>query len=109
MQISVKSSGEFASALRDAGFRATYGRIALLEHLAVAGKPLSAEDLAKKLRGKIDQTNTYRALEALAAAGLVQRVDVGHRHMHYTLAKPGKHAHQFVCVGCGLANANYSH
>jgi Fe2+ or Zn2+ uptake regulation protein len=111
MQISVQSSGKYATALRDRGFRATYGRVALLEALAVARKPISVEEAAKAIKGKLDLVNTYRALEALAKAGLVRRVDVGHRHMHYAIADivSGKHAHQFVCVGCGLARAHYSH
>lgn len=101
MQISVKSSGKFAEALRDKGFRATYGRVALLEALGAAGKPLAVEALAERVAGKLDLTNTYRALEALAEAGLVARIDLGHRHTHYELAALAPHHHHFVCEGCG--------
>ncbi len=104
MQISVRSSGQFASMLRDKGFRATYGRVALLEALTKAGQPLSVETVATAVKGKLDLVNTYRALEALAKAGLVRRVDVGHRHIHYGVAGPSRHAHTFVCV-CGLTQA----
>src|SRR3989338_5118150 len=102
MQISVKSSGPFADALRRAGFRATYGRVALLEALAKSSKPISVEAATKAVRGKLDLVNTYRALEAFTRAGLVRRVDVGHRHIHYGLANLGRHQHAFVCA-CGLA------
>lgn len=104
MQISIKSEGPFANALRQAGFRATYGRVALLEVLTKAARPLSVEAVAKAVRGKLDLVNTYRALEALTVAGLVRRVDVGHRHIHYALARPSHHEHAFVCV-CGLTRA----
>lgn len=101
MQISVKSNGPFANALRQAGFRATYGRVALLAVLAQAKAPLSVEAIAGAVKGKLDLVNTYRALEALATARLVRRVDVGHQHMHYELAASESHHHHFVCEGCG--------
>ncbi|MDP2594209.1 MAG: transcriptional repressor [bacterium] len=102
MKVSVKSSGPFADALRRAGFRATYGRVALLGALAQADMPVSVEAVAKAVKGKLDLANTYRALEALTTVGLVRRVDVGHQHMHYELANLGRHQHAFVCV-CGLS------
>ena len=91
--------------LREAGFRATYGRVALLEALAKAGKPLRVEAAARVVRGKLDLTNTYRALEALCDAGLVRRVDLGHAHTHYVLAVRGKHEHQFICTSCGITKS----
>jgi len=87
--------------LREAGYRATPGRIALLASLKRARKPVSVEALAKELTGTLDQANTYRSLEALAKAGIVRRVDVGHQHMHYELAALKPHHHHYVCVDCG--------
>ena len=101
MQVSVESRGVHAAALRAAGFRATYGRVALLEALAKAKEPLSAEKLARRVKGKLDLVNTYRALEALSEAKLVRRVDMGHQHMHYASVPRGKHQHEFVCAACG--------
>jgi Fe2+ or Zn2+ uptake regulation protein len=106
MQISVQSSGKYANMLRERGFRATYGRVALLEALANAKKPLSVEGAAKAIKGKLDLANAYRALEALASAGLVQRVDVGHQHMHYELAVLTPHHHHYVCADCGAKAAH---
>lgn len=91
--------------LRGAGFKATYGRVALLEALERAGQPLRVEAVAKAVKGKLDLTNTYRALEALCQAGLVRRVDLGHAHTHYTLAPRDHHEHQFVCASCGLTKS----
>jgi Fur family ferric uptake transcriptional regulator len=106
MQISVQTAGPYAEALRGAGFRATFGRVALLAALSKSAKPLSAESLSKKVKGKLDVTNTYRALEALAKAGLIHRVDVGHRHMHYEIAALGPHHHHYVCESCGFRPAH---
>ena len=102
MQIAVKESGKYAAALRDKGFRATYGRVALLEALENAGKPLRVEAVARAVKGKLDLVNVYRALEALSDAGLVRRVDLGHQHMHYELAALVPHHHHFVCADCGF-------
>ena len=100
MQISVKSSGKYAALLRDAGFRATYGRVALLEALERAGKPLRVETAARKVAGKLDLTNTYRSLEALCEIGAVRRVDLGHAHTHYEFAHGRAHAHIPVAGLC---------
>ena len=101
MEVRMAGDSAFARLLRERGFRATFGRVALLEALQKAKKPVSVEALAKKLAGKIDQANAYRALEALTEAGLVRRVDVGHRHMHYELEVLVPHHHHFVCDTCG--------
>lgn len=90
----------FAKALRDAGFNATLGRVALLEVLETAKKPVSAERVSKAVKGKLDVANTYRALEAFAKAGIVRRVDLGHAHAHYELVTE-KHHHHVVCDSCG--------
>lgn len=100
MQVSVKSSGKYAAMLRDAGFRATYGRVALLEALAASQKPLRVEAAAKAVRGKLDLANAYRALEALCEANVVRRVDLGHAHAHYELAGGRAHPHTLVAGLC---------
>lgn len=100
MQVSIKSSGRYAALLRDAGFRATYGRVALLEMLARAQGPMSVETIARGVKGKLDLVNAYRALEALTDAGLVRRVDLGHAHTHYELARGRSHAHAPVAGLC---------
>lgn len=94
------NSIQFARTLREHGFRATFGRVALLTALKRAGKPVSVEQAVKDVRGKLDQANAYRALEAFMQAGLVRRIDLGHDHAHYELAE-GNHHHHLVCESCG--------
>src|ERR1700722_17768992 len=89
--------------LRERGFKATAGRIALLEALWAASAPLSVQAIAqilKKEKASIDEATLYRALEALAGAGIVRRIDLGHSHAHYEFEK--KHHHHLVCTDCGV-------
>ena len=90
----------FESLLRQKGFRATPGRIALLQVLKTAGKPLSISAVAKKLK-KMDYVSVYRALEALADAGLLRKMSLGHSHTHYELTAGITHHHHIVCEECG--------
>ncbi|MDB5244388.1 MAG: ferric uptake regulator, Fur family [Parcubacteria group bacterium] len=100
MSAQMNDSVEFARLLREHGFRATFGRVALLTALQKAKKPVTVEYVVKNLKGKIDQANAYRAVEALEKKGLVRRIDLGHDHAHYELAT-GKHHHHLVCDSCG--------
>ena len=85
--------------LQSAGYRATPGRIKLLELLAKVDKPLTVAQIQAKLGSKkLDEATLYRALEALAASGVIKRVDLGHAHAHYEFEKT--HHHHIVCSNC---------
>ena len=89
-------------ALRAGGFRVTGGRVALLELLLGARKPLSIQDVLERWDGTPpDQTTLYRTLTDLAATGIVRRVDLntGTAHFEYTPDRP--HHHHIVCNDCG--------
>jgi len=92
---------KLASLLRIAGFRATSGRIELLEALAALGKPVTVAQIEKKLKGRLNAVTLYRALEALAAKNVIRRVDLQHDHAHYEFT-PDSHHHHAVCKKCGL-------
>jgi Fe2+ or Zn2+ uptake regulation protein len=55
----------------------------------------------EKLHGHANQTTVYRALEALAETGAVLRVDLGHAHAHYEVARKKDHHHHIICKSCG--------
>lgn len=96
------SRPESASLLRTAGLRATHGRILLLDALARIDAPASIPQLKKRLgKDAPDDVTLYRALDALAAAGIVIRADLQHGHAHYELAAGRKHHHHAVCKNCG--------
>ena len=87
--------------LRDAGLRATPGRLALLAVLAKESKPLAMPQIEARMKGRLNQVTLYRALEALAASGIVARVNLEHDHAHYELVAGRPHHHHAVCSGCG--------
>lgn len=87
--------------LRQAGFRATPGRIAFLELLRKSDKPLSIQDVLEKLKGNsIDQATVYRIVEALRDKGIIQYVNMEHGHAHFELVSPTHH-HHAICQQCG--------
>jgi len=100
MQLRIDNSAEFEHVLRKQGFRATVGRIALLSVLKRSVRPIAVDKVVRDLHGKLDQANTYRALEAFVQKGLVRRVDLGKEYAHYELAG-GAHHHHVVCDSCG--------
>ena len=100
METRIGNDIHFARVLREAGFRATFGRLALLEALEKAKRPVTVGELARELRKHLDQVTAYRALEAFEEKGIVRRIDLGHDHAHYELTE-GKHHHHVVCDSCG--------
>jgi Fur family ferric uptake transcriptional regulator len=85
--------------LRDAGFRSTEGRLALLSELKRSHKPLPVEPLVYKLRAHLDEANVYRALEAFVRVGIARHVDFQHGHAHYEFVHGDDH-HHIVCTSC---------
>ncbi|MGC9602172.1 MAG: Fur family transcriptional regulator [Minisyncoccia bacterium] len=96
-----KATVDLKAALKGAGFKATPGRLQLLELLAHTDEPLSVLKIQKRLGKKLNEVTLYRALEAFTAAGLVRRVDLGHDHAHYELALGRAHHDHLVCTKCG--------
>lgn len=96
------SSTEASSLLREHGLRATAGRVRLLRELARETKPLSIEELGRRLRGSLNGVTLYRALVGLHEAGIVGRSDLRHGHAHYELVFGRPHHHHLVCRSCGL-------
>lgn len=90
----------FALLLRESGFKATPGRLSLLSVLAKSDRPLSIGSICSELKGNLNPTTVYRALEALADVGIVRRVDMGHDHADYELTEGEKHHHHVICKKC---------
>ncbi len=85
--------------LKDAGFRVTTGRVAVLELLAQSPTPLATRDILGKVKHvHLDQATVYRMLTALREKGIVQMVNMEHDHAHWELAG---HHHHAVCENCG--------
>lgn len=87
--------------LKEAGLKATQGRIVLLQTIAEHEKPITPDRLMKKLAGKkIDQATVYRNLQTLKVAGIIRQVNFEHDHAHYELALDDHH--HLICQKCGM-------
>jgi Fur family ferric uptake transcriptional regulator len=95
--------------LQQAGHRAGGARSAVVELLADESCCLGAQEIFERLRSggrRVGIASVYRALDQLAALGLVQRVDVGGGIARYEAAHPdGGHHHHVVCDDCGRVAA----
>jgi Fur family ferric uptake transcriptional regulator len=98
----MKEKQDFKELLKGVGFKATPGRLLLLEALQKELEPLPVLEIQKKLKNKLNEVTLYRALEAFATAGLVRRVDLNHDHAHYELAVGREHHDHVVCTDCGI-------
>ncbi len=93
-------------ALRAAGLRSTTSRVAVLQHVAAAGKPISHAEVADLLVPQgFDKSTLYRCLVELADAGLMGRLDAGDHAWRFELRQGQSHATSehphFVCLDCG--------
>ena len=91
--------------LRRAELRCTRGRVAILQVLSSAKRPLTREQIASELGKKgLNKVTIYRALERFVQAGLVHKAFLHSRTWHFELAdnctESQCHPH-FVCTGCG--------
>jgi Fur family ferric uptake transcriptional regulator len=92
--------------LRQAGLRSTASRVAVLQLVAGAGKPVSHAEAAEALVPQgYDKSTLYRCLVELADAGLLTRLDAGDHAWRFEMRgdqrhPAGEHPH-FVCVDCG--------
>lgn len=92
---------QFRTQLKEAGYRVTPARLALLHVLESSGKPLSVQRIIEQLQEvDVDQATVYRTLNAFHESGIVRSVDFQHGHAHYELSS-GPHHHHVVCKECG--------
>ena len=90
-------------AVRRGGLRVTSARRLVLEALLAAREPISAEDIADGLGGKMTQSDiasVYRNLETLGELGLVRHFHAGHGPGRYVLE--GLDDREYLaCESCG--------
>ena len=96
------SLGAAISVLREHGLRVSAARRLVLEALFAVDRPVSAEEIAGGLRGRLpssDLASTYRNLETLEELGLVRHVHLGHGPGLYALSAHGRREY-LVCDRC---------
>lgn len=102
----VTDLAEIQATLRDSGLRSTSARIAVIQRLKKASRPLSHAEVAADLAGVgLDKATVFRNLNDLTDAGLLSRSELGDHVWRFELRDPkhehgGSHPH-FVCVDCG--------
>lgn len=85
--------------LRSNSLKITPARLEVLDILTHTKKPISINDISKKLKDT-DLATLYRTFETLKELGLATQVDFQHGHAHYELATR-EHHHHLVCQKCG--------
>jgi Fur family ferric uptake transcriptional regulator len=99
------SDSQIRDMLKAAKLYCTQVRIAVLKLLMKADKPLSQEQIARRLGKKnFDKVTIYRTIESLLKVGLVHKAFIAKRAGHYELAhnctESQCHPH-FTCTSCG--------
>ena len=92
-----------AQELRGVGLRVTAARVAVLE-IVRDGDHLGVEAVAAGVRdrvGHISLQAVYEALHALAAAGLVRRIEPAGSPARFE-GRVGNNHHHIVCRSCGV-------
>jgi len=88
--------------LRSHGCRATKPRVAVLDAVLRAGRPLDAAELASLAQQELDgihEATVYRTIAVLSELGIVTHVHAGHGPALVELA--GEESLLVVCTGCG--------
>jgi Fur family ferric uptake transcriptional regulator len=105
--VSARSLDAAIAAVRDRGLRLSAARRLVLESLFAADGPISAEQIADGVGGRVprsDLASVYRNLECLEELGLVRHVHIGHRAGLYALAATGDREY-LACERCGAHRA----
>jgi Fe2+ or Zn2+ uptake regulation protein len=94
---------EAMEVVRRGGLRLTSSRRLVLEALLTAREPISAEEIADGLGGRMTQSDiasVYRNLETLGELGLVRHFHAGHGPGRYVLVGFGDREY-LACESCG--------
>ena len=93
---------DYAMLVRERGLRVSAARRLVLEALLAADGPMSAEQIAEGIGGRVpssDIASVYRNLQAFEAVGLVRHVHLGHGPGLHTLAVAGE-LEYLTCERC---------
>lgn len=90
------------SLLHSKDLKATPLREAILNAVYKSGKPMSADEITRKLtKVEFDQASLFRSLKALAEKGLLSQVDLGEGFIRYEAhCQEHSHHHHIMCQSC---------
>lgn len=84
-------------ALQRGKYKVTPSRIRIFEELKKVKKPISVDEIYKKVSTILDRVTVYRTLEVFGKAGLISVFVFENQH-RYELVN--MHSHYLVCNGC---------
>lgn len=87
--------------LRQAGFRATPSRLALVDLLRSTEKPFGTPEIVKRVGDQMDLATLYRILRAFEQKGFIKNLPLDGRHASYEWIHEDHHHHHLVCRTCG--------
>lgn len=90
---------DYQKILKDATFKVTRPRLAVLKTFSADCKPLNAEDIFRITKDTIDQVTIYRILKAFEEKGIIRKVDLRQVSAFYEL---NNHHHHITCKDCGI-------
>jgi Fur family ferric uptake transcriptional regulator len=99
----VEDLGSAMALMRGRGLRVSAARRLVLEALLAADGPMSAEQIAEGIGGRVpssDIGSVYRNLQALEDIGVVRHVHLGHGPGLHALALTGEREY-LTCERCG--------
>ncbi len=100
---SSRELGAAISLMREHGLRVSAARRLVVEALLAADGPMSAEQIAEGIGGRVpcsDIASVYRNLQAFDDIGLVRHVHLGHGPGLHVLAMAGEREY-LTCERCG--------
>jgi len=95
---------DYATLMRERGFRVTPQRQMILDAICEGGEHVTPEEIYRRVKAKspsINPATVYRALEFFCELGLVVSADIGIGQRVYEIAGSTPH-HHLVCRQCGV-------
>ena len=92
------------SILHRTNLKKTVGRLSIIEVLLKVNRPLTQQEISKKINSKMNYVSIYRCLEAFVNSGIVHKIECGDRVWRFALSdgNGGSHSHpHFTCKKCG--------
>lgn len=90
--------------LKDAGYKITERRIAMLEVLYGTKQHLTARDVKEKLNDEypeISPDTIYRNLHTFFELGILEETEFDGEKYFIAQKEPKDHHHHFICTNCG--------
>lgn len=84
--------------LKEIGMKVTRNRLAVLDLLMTSQKPLSVEEIFKKLKN-VDQVTIYRILNQFSEKNIIKKIDLRYGKSFFEFQD--HHHHHIVCESCG--------